>query len=253
MKNKIRVIGLIPTRLGSTRLPAKALLPISNLPLIIHTYKRSKLSKKLDDLIICCDSKKIQNVAKKYKAKSRITSVHHKNGTERIAEAYLSLNKKFDFIVDIQGDEPMISPYHIDQVIEFHKKNADFDIILPTLKVKNPNSQNLIKVVANKKNEVMYLSRAKIPFEFKNNCKVFKKHLSIISFKPEALIKFSKSKQTPLEKVEDIELLRALEIGLRIKTIDLEGDSFSVDDYEDYLKAKDLMNKDKVFKIYKRK
>ena len=247
----MKIIGLIPTRLGSTRLPAKALLPISNLPLIVHTYRRSKFSKKLDELIICCDSKKISNVAKKFKCKSKITSVHHKNGTERIAEAYLDLGKKFDLILDIQGDEPLISPYHIDQVIDFHKKNLDADIILPTLKVKFPESQNLIKVITNKKNEVMYLSRAKIPFEFKSNCKYFKKHLSIISFKPEALMKYSKSKQTPLEKIEDIELLRALEIGLKIKSIDLEGDSFSVDDYADYIRAKERMKKDRLFKSYK--
>ena len=247
----MKVIGLIPTRLGSTRLPAKALLPISNLPLIVHTYRRSKLSKKLNDLIICCDSKKIANVAKKFKCKSKITSVHHKNGTERIAEAYLDLDQKYDLILDIQGDEPLISPYHIDQVIDFHIKNPDADIILPTLKVKFPESQNLIKVITNKKNEVMYLSRAKIPFEFKSNCKHFKKHLSIISFKPEALMKYSKSKQTPLEKIEDIELLRAIEIGLKIKCIDLEGDSFSVDDQEDYIKAKERMRTDRLFKSYK--
>ena len=76
--------------------------------------------------------------------------------------------------------------------------------------------------------------------------------MSIISFKPDALIKFSKSKQTPLEKIEDIELMRALEIGLKIKSLELKGDSFSVDDQEDYLKAKDKMNKDKLFNIYKK-
>ena len=247
----MKVIGLIPTRLGSTRLPAKALLPIGNLPLIVHTYRRSKLSKKLDELIICCDSKKIHNIAIKHKCKSKITSIHHKNGTERIAEAYLNLEKKFDLILDIQGDEPLISPYHIDQIINFHKKNQDADIILPTLKVKFPESQNLIKVITNKKKEVMYLSRAKIPFEFKNKCKYYKKHLSIISFKPDALIKYSLSQQTPLEKIEDIELLRALEIGLKIKSIELKGDSFSVDDHEDYVKAKEKMKKDKLFKSYK--
>ena len=248
----MKVLGLIPTRLGSTRLPAKALLELNGMPLIIHTYKRSKLSKKLNDLIICCDSNKILNVAKKYKAKCKLTSVHHKNGTERIVEAYLSLKKKYHFIVDIQGDEPLISPYHIDQVIDFHKKNQDADIILPTLTVTFPESPNLIKVVTNSKKEVMYLSRSKIPYEFKKKSPSFKKHLSIISFKPDALIKFSKSKQTPLEKIEDIELMRALEIGLKIKSLELKGDSFSVDDQEDYLKAKDKMNKDKLFNIYKK-
>ncbi len=250
--NYMKVLGLIPTRLGSTRLPAKALLELNGMPLIIHTYRRSKLAKGLSDLIICCDNNKILKVAKKYKSKCKLTSVHHKNGTERIAEAYLSLKKNFDLIIDIQGDEPLISPYHIDQVIEFHKKNPDADIVLPTLSIKFPDSPNLIKVVTNNKKEVMYLSRSKIPFEFKRKVSTFKKHLSIISFKPDALIKFSKSKQTPIEKIEDIELIRALEIGLKIKSLELKGDSFSVDDYEDYLKAKDKMNKDKLFRTYKK-
>ena len=95
------------------------------------------------------------------------------------------------------------------------------------------------------------MSRNKIPFEAKSKSKFFLKHLSIISFKPEALIKFAKSKKSNLEKIEDIELLRAIELGLKIKTIELEGDSFSVDVIEDYSRAKDRMLKDKYLKIYK--
>ena len=164
----MKTIGLIPTRMGSTRLPAKPLLEISNIPLIIHTYKRALLSKKLDDVYICCDDKKIVEVAKKFKAKYILTSKHHNNGTERITEAYIKLKKKYDLILDIQGDEPLISPYHIDEVITAHQKNDKYDILLPTLKVKVADNHNIIKVVKNVKNEVMYLSRAKIPLEFKD-------------------------------------------------------------------------------------
>lgn len=246
----MKVLGLIPSRMESKRLPSKSLLPISGLPLVIHTYKRANLSKLLDKTLICTDSKKIIQTAKKYKSKAIMTSPYHKNGTERIAEAYLKEKNKYDLIVDIQGDEPLISPYHIDEVIKFHIKNFDADIVLPTLKINFPDNPNLIKVVTNKKNDVMYLSRNKIPFEAKNKA-FFLKHLSIISFKPSALLKFAKSNQTSLEKIEDIELLRALEIGLKIKTVKLKGDSFSVDVKEDYKRAKDRMNKDKFFKLYK--
>lgn len=251
MKNKSeKIIGLIPSRLRSKRLPMKALLPINGVPLVIHTYRRANMSKILDKLLICCDDKKIMNVAKKYSAKSVLTSVHHSNGTERIYEAYLKLKIKAKLIIDIQGDEPLISPNHIDEVVQFHLKNQDADIILPILKVKNVNNTNVIKVVTDKKNNVLYLSRAAIPYEFKDKIKYLKKHLSIVSFKPEALEKFVKHKKTNLEKIEDIELLRALEIGLKIKTIELEGDSFSVDVFEDYVKAKNFMKKDKIFKKY---
>ena len=156
----MKTIGLIPTRLVSTRLPNKSLLPINGIPMIIHTYKRAKLAKKLDDLIICCDDKKIISLAKKYNIKAMLTSTHHSNGTERIAEAFSKLKNKYDLIVDIQGDEPLISPYHIDQVIDYHKKNYEADIILPSLKIKPINSTNIVKIVKDKFENVLYLSRA---------------------------------------------------------------------------------------------
>ncbi len=250
MKKK-NVLGLIPTRLNSTRLPQKALLSINNIPLVVHTYKRAKLAKKLDDLYICCDDKKIFNAVKKFGVKVMMTSKHQQNGTERICEAYKKIGKKYDLVVDIQGDEPLVSPYHIDDVINHHIKNINFDIILPILKAKNKNNTNIIKVVTDKKNKVLYLSRANIPFEFKRSNNYMDKHLSIISFKPDALVNFAKHKKTRLESIEDIELLRALEIGLTIKTIKLDGDSFSVDIYDDYARANKRMSKDKFFKLYK--
>ena len=246
----MKVLGLIPTRLGSSRLPSKPLLEINNIPLIIHTYKRAKLSKKLDDLIICCDDKKIFNLSKKFNAKCILTSKHHNNGTERITEGLLKQKIDYDLIVDIQGDEPLISPDHIDKIVDFHKKNISTDIILPTLKIKLADNQNLIKVVTDNKKNVLYLSRAKIPVEFKKKNPFYKKHLSIISFKKKALIEYSSTKKSNLEKIEDIELLRALEIGLKIKTIDLIGDSFSVDVIEDFIKAKEKFKTDKILKKY---
>ncbi len=251
MKKKVTVVGLIPTRLNSSRLPQKALLLIHKIPLVVHTYKRAKLSKKLDDLFICCDDIKIFKTVKKFGAKAIMTSKHHKNGTERIHEAYKKLKKKFDIVVDIQGDEPLISPFHIDQVVDFHLKNTKSDIILPNLKINIKNNTNIVKIVKDKKNNVLYLSRGNIPFEFKKRVNWFYKHLSIVSFKPDALEKFSLNSKTPLENVEDIELLRALELGLKIKTLSLKGDSFSVDVPEDFEKASQVMTNDKFFKLYK--
>jgi len=244
-------VGLIPTRLNSTRLPQKALLPINGIPLIIHTYKRAKLAKKLHEVYICCDDLKIKKVAEKYGAKAIMTSKNHTNGTERINEAYNKLKKKYDFVIDIQGDEPLISPYHIDKIVNFHEKNNNIDIILPTLVIKPTNNTNIVKVLLNNKNEVLYLSRANLPFSFKNDLKKSLKHLSIISFLPKSLQKYCSTKKTYLESFEDIELLRALEIGLKLKSLKLKGDSFSVDVYDDYKKANLKMSKDKFFKIYK--
>ena len=247
----MKIIGLIPTRMGSTRLPAKPLLEINNIPLIIHTYKRAIMSKKLDDVIICCDDVKILEVAKKFNARAIITSKKHKNGTERILEGYTKQKKQYDLVIDIQGDEPLLNPKHIDEVINFHKKNFKTDIILPTLNIKNAENTNIVKVITDIKDNVIFLSRTKLPTEFKKKNNSYKKHLSIISFKPEALKKFSKSKKTPLESSEDIELLRAIEIGLKIKTVNLKGDSFSIDVLEDFKKAINQFKKDQIIKHYK--
>lgn len=250
-KKSIKVIGLIPTRLNSTRLPQKALMEINKIPLVIHTYKRAKLSKSLDDVFICCDDEIVFRKVKKFNAKVIMTSKFHKNGTERIYEAYKKLSKNFDLIIDIQGDEPLISPFHIDQVVSFHKKNLTADIILPTLKVKSKNNTNIVKVIKSINNYVLYLSRGNIPFEYKSSTSQIDKHLSIISFLPKALEKFALHKKTYLEKIEDIELLRAIEIGLKIKSLSLKGDSFSVDVLDDFNKASKKMINDKFFKLYK--
>ena len=250
---KPKVLALIPTRLNSARLPAKALLPINNLPLVMHVYKRVLLSKKVDEAIICCDDKKILNAVKKYSAKAVITSKHHTNGTDRICEVFNKIKnkEKYSLVVNVQGDEPLVSPNHINKVIEFHQKNQNTDIVLPNLKVKSTNNTNIVKIVTNKKNEVLYISRANVPFEFKDKVKYFKKHLSVVSFKPKSLISFGKSKISELEKIEDLDLLRAIDIGLKIKTINLKGDSFSIDIFEDYKKAKIQISRDRYFKFYR--
>jgi 3-deoxy-manno-octulosonate cytidylyltransferase (CMP-KDO synthetase) len=250
MKTKIKVIALIPARLNSKRLSKKVILPIENIPIIIHVYRRALMSKKINDVIICCDDKKIYNLAKKFGAKVMLTSKLHQNGTERICEAYKKINRKFDFVVDIQGDEPLIDPKHIDKVISFHIKNKLTDIIVPNLIVKNKINKNIIKIVFDSNNEVLYMSRSQIPFAQNKKQKFVNKHLSIVSFKSKALLNYARFKRTKLEKIENIELLRALELGMKIKTFNLKGESFSVDVVSDYKKAKNYMKKDKSFKIY---
>ena len=182
MKKKYKIIGLIPSRLRSRRLPFKALLPINNIPLIVHTYKRAAMSKLIDYVTICCDDIKILKAAKKFKANAILTSTHHNNGTERIFEGYLKIKKKYDFILDIYGDEPLLSPMHIDKVIDFHIKNKDADIILPYLKIRNTLNTNIVKLITNNKKELMYLSRANVPFEFKSKSTFFTKGILLYFF-----------------------------------------------------------------------
>ena len=118
---KIKIVGLIPSRLNSSRLFEKALLEIDGVPLVIHTFKRAKLSKYLDDIYVCTDSKKIATICKKYKCKVLFTG-KNPTGTDRISEAADKLKTKYDLYIDIQGDEPLINPNHIDKVILWHQK-----------------------------------------------------------------------------------------------------------------------------------
>ena len=244
------ILGLIPIRYNSKRLHAKALLYIDNLPMVVHVYRRAKMSKLLSDVIVCCENKKIYEVLKNIIVNQYLPQ-KHKNGTERIAEGYKKIKKNYNLVVDIQGDEPLINPKQIDKVINFHLKNLTCDIVVPSLNTPISEDENVKKIFKDKNLNVLYFSRSKIPYGFRKKNKFLDKHLSIISFKPEALLKFAKSKQTKLEKFEGIELLRALEIGLKIKSPTLSGDSFAVEVKRDYIKAKNYIRKDKFYKFYK--
>lgn len=227
----MKILGLIPSRLNSSRLFGKALIKISGVPMVIHTYRRAIKSKLIDDLYICTDSKEIYNTAIQYNCKAIMTK-KHKTGTDRISEAALKINKKYDFYVDIQGDEPLINPRHIDKLILFHKKNKSFDIVVPSMRMINQfENPNIVKIISSK-NKILYMTRAKAPYSFIKQSNYYK-HLSIISFKKNALLKFKDLKQSHLEKVESVELLRALENGFLMGTFYLNGDSFSVDTLDD--------------------
>ena len=244
----MHVIGLIPSRLNSTRLPCKALLMIDGLPLVVHTMKRAQLAEVLDEVYVCTDSEKIGRTVEQHGGKFIMTNSDHINGTERIAEA--ASNMKADYIVDIQGDEPLINPKHIDTVVREHSKHPDWDILIPSLPITKPESPHIVKVVHDSKFRITYLSRAVIPQPFRHRPNYYLKHLSIISFKPRALKKFASFPIGSLEKAEGIELLRALENGLALGTVVFEGSSFSVDVEEDYIKAKEIILKDETRKQY---
>ena len=199
-----KAVGLIPTRFNSRRLPGKSLKMIGDLPLIIHTYRRTKMAKSLDDVFICCDTKEVYQVAKKYNAKVILTSTKHKQGGDRIFEAYKKLKNKFDQVVDIQGDEPLIDPFNINQVVKHHRKNKNFDIILPNLPTKFTTDPHIVRIIFNKKREVLYLTRSNTPYHFISTTDKIYKHLSVISFKPSALKSFADCKKSKLEQLEDI-------------------------------------------------
>ncbi len=246
----MRKVILIPTRINSKRLPAKALLEIENIPMIIHTYKRSCLSKLKDEVYVCTDSQKIIDVCKKYEANFIRTKSSHKNGTERIAEAARKLRlKKKDIIIDVQGDEPLINPKDIDATINFFIKNK-FDIIVPHINIRLRKKNNIVKLLVNDKKKIMWMTRSDAPCYFRAPGKFLKKHLSIIVFNSVSLSNYSKLKSTYFEKIESIELLRALENNFNMGSNQVKTNYFSIDIKDDFKKAKKFFKKDKIKYFY---
>lgn len=244
----MKIIGLIPCRLQSTRLPSKALLMIDGLPLIVHTLKRTQLSNSLDDVFVCTDAEEIAGVVRSHGGNAIMTSPEHTNGTERIAEAAKTL--KADLFVNVQGDEPLADPDHIDAVVAEHKKRPEWDILVPSLPITHPENPHIVKIVHDVNYRIIFMSRSVIPQPFSHRPSYFLKHLSIISFRPEALQKYSTLEPSPLQVCESVELLRALENDIVLGTLLLEGDSISVDIREDYARAKILMMTDAIRKRY---
>ncbi len=246
------IVGLIPSRLNSKRLKQKALLEIDGLPLIVHSFKRAKLSKKLDKVIVCTDDKKIKDVVQLHGGDAVVTSKKHRNGTERIYEA----SKKFKGVklfIDIQGDQPLIDPKSIDETISYHLKNYHLDIVLPSMVLKKNEIDNksLVKNIFSNNGRIVYFSRERVPYNYTAVKNVnYYKNLSIISFKPKALREFYFYKMGSLEKIEGIELMRSLENGQKVGTFIIKGNDFAVDVNADLIKAINLMPKDKIRKLY---
>ena len=152
----MRVIGLIPSRLNSTRLPSKALLSIDGLPLVVHTMKRAQLAQVLDEVFVCTDSDKIAQAVVQHGGKFIMTRSEHVNGTERIAEAAKDI--KADYFVDIQGDEPLIDPSHIDTVVREHGQHPDWDILIPSLPISKPESPHKVNTHKNQDQNIRFLT-----------------------------------------------------------------------------------------------
>ena len=244
-----KIIGLIPSRLGSKRLPGKALADIEGLPVIIHVAKRALLSKSLSNVIVCTDSERIAKTCQKYNVDYAITESNFRNGTERIAS--VAKNLEFNFALDIQGDELLVDPLHIDIVAnQIAKNERDEEILIPTLEVPYSLPETIVRVQSSLSGRIMTLSRANIPHRYSIPLSTIQKHLSVIGFTKKALLKYSKLQPTPNEESEDIELLRALENDMRLYSTAIKGNSFSVDVEDDLLKARIAIKTDKYFGKY---
>lgn len=243
----MKVIGIIPVRFKSKRFPGKPLADISGKPMVQHVYERAKKSKILDDLIIATDDKRIFDKVKEFKAKVVLTG-EHPTGTDRCAEVARKI--KAEIVVNIQGDEPVIDPEIIDNAVEPLIK--DKKILVSTLvhKIEDENeleNPNIVKVVVDKDNFALYFSRSVIPYYLacrqtgKNIKKIFYKHIGLYVYRKDFLLKFVNMPQSMLEKAEELEQLRALENGYRIKTVLTNYSSIPVDVPKDIKKVEKFL------------
>ncbi len=233
---------VIPARYGSTRFPGKPLVKINGKEMVLHVYDRAKMVKNALEVIIATDDIRIYDCAKKYGAKVEMTSSDIKSGTDRVWE--VAKNKSYEIIVNLQGDEPFIDTNVIEQAIEVLENDNEADISTPVTKIKNieeVNDPNIVKVVFNDKNYAIYFSRASIPFYRDENFdKRYFKHIGLYCFRKKSLKRFVELSQSKLELIEKLEQLRAIEAGMKIKIIETEYESISIDTPSDLDRLKNL-------------
>ena len=195
-------------------------------------------------IIVATDDERIFNAVKAFGGKVEMTSADHKCGSDRIREV-VERHPEISYIVNLQGDEPLIKPDSIDAVARNVQEDekADISTLIRVLKTEEEiNNPNLVKCVIDNNGFAMYFSRSKIPYERNTGVATFYGHLGIYGYKREALLKMTSLPQTPLEKTESLEQLRALENGMKIKTSVVDFVPVGIDTLEDLEKFKQIVS-----------
>lgn len=235
---------IIPARYGSSRLEGKPLLRVNDKPIIQWVYEKAKSVKSADVVIVATDDERIFDAVKAFGGEVEMTSAEHKCGSDRIKEV-ADRHADFEYIINLQGDEPMIKQEMIESVIDGVKNhNADISTLIRPIEDKNEvENPNLVKCVIDNNGFALYFSRSKIPFERKENPAPFYGHIGIYGYTRKALTTMTTSSQTPLEISESLEQLRALQMGMRIKTSIINEKPVGIDTIEDFENFKKIVEK----------
>ena len=239
------VIGVIPSRLESTRLPRKLIKNILGKPLLKWTWEKAKGARLLDRVVIACDSLEIEEAAKSWGAEVVFTSRDHLSGTDRIAEVVRDIG--VTIVVNIQADEPLIHASVIDSLVSCMQ--ADNKLTMATVKKKidaeeEINDSNIVKVITDKDNFAIYFSRFPLPFDRDRvNKPVYFKHIGIYAYTKDFLYTFKNLPGSYLEEAEKLEQLRAIEAGYRIKIVETNFDSWGVDTEDDLRKVERILSR----------
>lgn len=255
----MKTIAIIPARLAATRFPNKPMAKIQEMPMIGHCYIRSKLCSLLDETYVATCDEEIKEYIESIGGKAIMTADVHERATERTAEALLNIEAchpetKFDIIVMVQGDEPLVDPDMLREAIEpllqGDKMVSNLMAALPTQTERN--NPNNVKVVTNINNDAIYMSREPIPSnkKYKGEIAAFRQ-LGLIAFTREALLKFVALPTTPLEIIESVDMNRLIENGIPIRMTETKYLADSVDTVEDLDRVEEKMKNDFLFQSYK--
>ena len=258
---KKQVLAVIPARYDSTRLPGKLLLPLLGKPLILHTLEQAKKASNVSRVLVATDDEKILKVVSENGGEAILTDKNHQSGSDRIAEVAEKMPEN-SIIVNVQGDEPLISPRTIEIAVDEILRDERADIVTTCERItdyRDALSQNVVKVVTDENNFALYFSRSPIPFPrdaakksgtleiaLQRNSELldlFRKHTGLYVFRREFLLKFTNMPQSILEKTESLEQLRALEAGAKIKVVETEETSIGVDTAEDFERVRQILER----------
>ncbi len=248
----MKVIGIIPARMASTRFPGKPLAKILGVPMVGHVYFRSKMSRTLDEAYAATCDEEIADYVKSIGGKAIMTSASHERCTDRIAEAtekiIAATGQIVDIVVNIQGDEPLIFPEMIDEVVRPLLDDASLVAANLMARIKTRQEYedpNVVKTVVDNNNDALYFSREPIPSQKKASGQVPAfKQLGIIAFRRDFLFKFNKLEPTPLEIIESVDMLRAIEHGYKIRMVTTDYETLGVDTPQNLRAVEEHMKKD---------
>jgi len=234
-----QVVAIIPARYDATRLPGKPLADIAGRPMIEHVYRRAASARGVDAVVVATDDERIATAVKQFGGIAMMTRPTHRTGTDRIAE--VAANLSCEIVLNVQGDEPLIEPEIVEAVIAPFASDPTLEMSTVCVAISDREdlaNPNVVKVVRDAKGDALYFSRAPIPHRRNlppspvSLSPVFK-HIGLYGYRRTFLLTFATLPQTPLERTESLEQLRAMEHGYRIHTVETKYDSIGVDTPED--------------------
>jgi 3-deoxy-manno-octulosonate cytidylyltransferase (CMP-KDO synthetase) len=232
----LRVVAIIPARFASTRFPGKPLALVDDRPMIEHVYRRAAASPLVSQVIVATDDLRIAVAVRHFGGHVRLTRADHLSGTDRLAEVAATLD--CDIVVNVQGDEPLIDPGSIAEVVAPFAGDPALQVATLYRRIVSPQelaNPNVVKVVVDRAGFALYFSRAPIPHlrDPRGGWPPMFGHVGLYAYRRNALLVLAALEPTPLERAESLEQLRALEHGIRIRAVETQYDSLGVDTPED--------------------